>query len=67
MSAVATATEEKKKLLRLRDVCSAFSISRTAVYRLMAANKFPRSVDSGAGPRWRVNDLERWANGLRAG
>ena len=42
-------------------------LSRSALYRLIGAEQFPKPVMiQGAGKRWRRRDVERWAENLRA-
>jgi predicted DNA-binding transcriptional regulator AlpA len=41
-------------------------ISRSAWYRLLAADQAPRPVAlPGSRPRWRVVDIQRWVERLR--
>lgn len=43
-------------------------ISRAALYRLLAADKFPRACRiDGVGPRWRRADLDRWVSAQKPG
>lgn len=66
--AVATlaAAQIKPVTVGLKGVTAMTGKSRADVYRSMAANKFPRPVDDGTGAaRWRVKDIERWAEGLK--
>jgi prophage regulatory protein len=44
--------------LSLSDVCSMTSLSRTAVMRLILADKFPPKVDLGTGRRFAFNRAE---------
>jgi len=55
------AEQAQKRVLRLREVCARYGLSKTSVYRLMEQGEFPQPVR--LGPRavgWRVEDLEAW-------
>ena len=52
-------------ILRLNDVIARTGLSRTVIYRRMAAGTFPRMVE--LGPRavgWRESDIEAWIESL---
>ena len=44
--------------LSLNDVCTLTSLSRTAIMRLILADKFPPKVDLGTGRRYAFNRVE---------
>jgi prophage regulatory protein len=42
-------------------------LSRSALYRLIAAGRFPRAVAvEGVGARWRRGEVEKWCESLKA-
>jgi prophage regulatory protein len=50
-----------RRLLRLPEVKEKVGLSRTAIYKLIAAGAFPRQIS--IGPRtvaWSLDDLEVW-------
>ena len=50
-----------RRLLRLPEVKAKVGLSRTAIYKLIAAGAFPRQIS--IGPRtvaWSQDDLEAW-------
>ena len=50
-----------RRLLRLPEVKEKVGLSRTAIYKLIAAGAFPRQIS--IGPRtvaWSQDDLEAW-------
>lgn len=50
-----------RRLLRLPEVKAKVGLSRTAIYKLIAAGAFPRQIS--IGPRtvaWSLDDLEVW-------
>ncbi len=50
-----------KQLLRLSDVRSAVGLSRSEIYRLMALNRFPKSLPLGERIRaWEKESIENW-------
>ena len=49
------------RLLRRKQVEEITGLSRSSVYRLMAAGEFPRPVQVSPGAvRWRERDLKCW-------
>ncbi|MCP9823871.1 AlpA family transcriptional regulator [Synechococcus sp. EJ6-Ellesmere] len=54
-------TAPTRRLLRLPEVKAKVGLSRTAIYKLIAAGAFPRQIS--IGPRtvaWSQDDLEAW-------
>lgn len=57
----------RQLMMRLSTVMRMTGLSRSTIYRLMAARRFPLPVR--VGPRavaWRLNDLERWSEACSA-
>jgi predicted DNA-binding transcriptional regulator AlpA len=52
------------KLLTKKEVCSAVSLSYVSVWKLMRQGRFPRSKDTGAGPRWCEDEIAEWVANL---
>jgi prophage regulatory protein len=50
------------KLLRLREVCTRVSLSRPAIYRAIAAGKFPKPCKplSGRASAWSEAEVNAW-------
>ena len=40
-------------------------LSRSGFYREVSAGTIPRPCETESGPRWKRNDLERWAERLK--
>ena len=56
---------ESEKLLKIEDVVSMTSISRSAIYGMMKAGEFPNSRRVGAqAVRWRLSDVLDWIEAL---
>ena len=56
------------ELLTLRDVCAVVSLSRSTVYSLLKAGKFPPPVQvSARSVRWRRIEIDCWQSNLSAG
>ena len=52
-------------LLRLSDVSRLFGVSRSTIYKRMAAGDFPKPLRiSERSVRWRMADLQEWASTL---
>jgi prophage regulatory protein len=52
-------------MLRLTDVCEAFSLSRSSVYTWIAEGRFPAPVRvGGRSVRWAADTLIEWRRGL---
>lgn len=57
----ATATGEPLSLLRLREVTRRTALSRSAVYRAIAAGTFPAPVKLGErASAWNAAEVDRW-------
>ena len=57
----------KPVTIGLKGVVAMTGKSKADIYRSMAASRFPRPVDDGTGAaRWRVRDIEKWCEGLKA-
>lgn len=51
-----------ESLLRLRAVCDATGLSRSAIYRLVAEGRFPKPIHP-LGPRtaaWLASEVQNW-------
>ncbi|MAE90022.1 MAG: AlpA family transcriptional regulator [Pelagibaca sp.] len=49
------------KVLRLPDVCARIGLKRASIYKMMAADKFPRPIKlTERSVGWRLSDLEQW-------
>lgn len=60
----ATATGEPLTLLRLREVTRRTALSRSAVYRAIAAGTFPAPVKLGErASAWNAAEVTRWIAG----
>jgi prophage regulatory protein len=54
------------QLLTLREVCELTKLSRTTVYKFVAAGQFPRHVKvGGKASRWRASELAEWIEQLQ--
>lgn len=54
-------TSTPPRLLRLPDVIRTCALSRSSIYSLIAAGRFPRPVPLTATARaWRSDELEQW-------
>lgn len=52
-------------MLRLVEVCDAFSLSRSSIYTWIAQGRFPPSVQvGGRSVRWAADTLIQWRRGL---
>ena len=50
-----------KRIFRLKDVCETYGLSRSTVYRMVAANQFPKPIKIGATAiGWDSGDLDAW-------
>lgn len=56
----------QRRILRLPDVIPRTGLSRTSIYRKVAANTFPKPVDLGVGVGWFEHEIEAWMDGLSA-
>lgn len=53
-------------LIAQEDVPGYVGISRPVMFRLLAANKFPKPVAiTGGGKKYRRSDLDKWVAGLK--
>jgi predicted DNA-binding transcriptional regulator AlpA len=68
-AAIRTAAAAPQPQMFCADDAAAYcGISRAALYRLRAAERFPAAVKvEGVDPRWRRADLDRWIAGLKPG
>lgn len=56
---------KKIQLIRLRDVCEQTALSKTAIYRALREDRFPKPVRVGPhSVRWRQDELDEWIDGL---
>ena len=52
------------RLLTLRDVRDATQLSRSTIYRYVAAERFPAPIRTGPNTvRWRASELDNWLKG----
>jgi len=51
-------------LLRLADVEKLTALGRSAIYRKMDDNQFPKPVQLGSSVRWRLSEIENWMKQL---
>ena len=54
------------KLLRLRNVEEITGLQHSALYKLIAAGRFPLPIKIGRASRWKASEIQRWINGLSA-
>lgn len=54
-----------ERLLKLREVAEALSLSTRAVYRLIADGALPRPVKLGGAARFYESDVQGYLEGLR--
>lgn len=54
------------RLLRMSEVLSRTSLSRSNIYRRLASGDFPKPLDLGPRcPRWLESDINAWIDGHR--
>jgi predicted DNA-binding transcriptional regulator AlpA len=59
---------DRHALLRLKEVCRLFGVSRATVYKRVAEKTFPAPLRiSERSVRWRMAELADWSNGLNRG
>lgn len=46
------------RLLPILEVCSTVSRSRASIYRNVKAERFPKTVKSGASSRWLASEIQ---------
>ncbi|MCC5796765.1 MAG: AlpA family phage regulatory protein [Methylophaga sp.] len=53
---------QKQQILRMRQVTPLVGLSRSSIYRLIQADKFPKPIPlrSIRGVGWRLTDIEQW-------
>lgn len=52
---------EQDRVVRIKEVVKLTGISRTSLYRAMAAGTFPRQVDIGMrATAWMLSDVQAW-------
>lgn len=57
-----------KRVFRLKDVCETYGLSRSTVYRLVAAGKFPKPLKIGiSAVGWDADALDAWFDTRREG
>lgn len=54
--------KEAAQLLTLSDVLGRVALSKSMVYKLMGAEKFPKPRRIGGSSRWRESDINDWIN-----
>lgn len=60
-----TAHFDRNALLRLKDVCRLFGVSRSTIYKRVSEKTFPPPMRiSERSVRWRMADLADWSNAL---
>jgi prophage regulatory protein len=56
-----------RELLALKEVCTLVALSRSTIYSLLKAEKFPPPVQvSARSVRWRRLEIDRWQSNLSA-
>ncbi|EXJ14861.1 helix-turn-helix transcriptional regulator [Imhoffiella purpurea] len=56
-----------KRIIRLPEVVERCGLSRSSVYNLMAAGRFPRSIKlSERAVGWRESDIDNWLAGRQS-
>ncbi|EGV28072.1 phage transcriptional regulator, AlpA [Thiorhodococcus drewsii AZ1] len=62
--ATKTTIPPTKRIIRLPEVVERCGLSRSSVYNLMAADRFPRSIKlSERAVGWRESDIDNWLVG----
>lgn len=62
----ATPTTQQPLWLKQDDVCQLLQISKRAIFRFVAAGKFPKPKKFGRANRWHISDIENFARGAQA-
>jgi prophage regulatory protein len=62
-SPTVAATPTLERLLKLPDVLTAASLSRSVVYGLISEKRFPPPVKIGKASRWVASEVEAWILG----
>ena len=53
------------RLLDVKEVCRRLNVSRSTLYKMIAAGQFPPPLRlPGGAPRWREDDVDGWIDGL---
>lgn len=56
------------RIYRMRDVCESSGLSRSSIYRLIAAGEFPKPIRIGIhAVGWVSDDLDTWLSSRREG
>ena len=55
-----------EKVLSISELCKAFELSRTTVYRLRLAGEFPNGFKVGRGRRWTESVITAWLRSREA-
>ncbi len=56
---------DRDALLRLKDVCLLFGLSRSTIYKRVSEKSFPQPMRiSERSVRWRMSDLTQWSSEL---
>ena len=56
------------RLMTVKDVAAAVSLSKATIYNRLSDKTFPRPVKvGGKAVRWRQSDIEAWIEGLSTG
>lgn len=58
--------EKEEKLIRLNDVMEYIGISKAQIYKLMAANSFPRQKKCGSASLWKKSEILEYVNTIGA-
>ena len=54
------------KIIRMRALTERIGLSKSEIYRRLAANRFPKAISLGARARgWRVSDIDAWLDSLQ--
>lgn len=65
-AAKVTPTTQQPIWLKQDDVCQLLQISKRAIFRFVAAGKFPKPKKFGRLNRWLIDDINAYARGAQA-
>jgi prophage regulatory protein len=55
-----------KRIFRMKDICQAYGLSRSTIYRMVEGGIFPKPIKIGAkAVGWCSEDLDAWFNARR--
>ena len=59
-------TQTHQRLERLPAVMARTGMSRSWLYKQMAAGRFPKALKIGSASGWKASDVDAWMDGLSA-